>query len=447
VEVDGEIIPMGGTYSNGLQYPGDMSGPIEEWINCRCSNAPFVIPYGYMAPSFSPFREDDLIPIESKSVDEVLQPPQPVELPQIQTKPDDFFKGTPKMSTITDYQTGKLMDVYEFENIKVAMDRGETALTLQEVKDHINSLPPIFRETNAKILKIHDFAHPRNGGSFTRMGMELRLYKPTGYSKSEILDTLTHELSHSIDVQARGYKYSLREIYEKIFKEDNKLYRVLNERTGRYRTPKKFPTRYAGQAWKKFKGNKQKQHLRFVEDFAESTKEYLNPVRHDEFVKKFPNRAKYLESIYGKPVWDANSPMMKAVKEEGNIKKIRENKVKEYKKQQEQRYKTQKELDTQFEQLSKKELDKYLREVLSSDTHVQAYYGMKEQLSILDAIQDSIMMNDPKPIMDKGYSKEKAMKVLNDPNYYLNKNRETKQKYKSVISEVEKLIKQKLSMR
>ena len=62
--VDGEIIPMGGTYSNGLQYPGDTSGPIEEWINCRCSNAPYVIPYGYTAPPFSPFREEDLIQIK-----------------------------------------------------------------------------------------------------------------------------------------------------------------------------------------------------------------------------------------------------------------------------------------------------------------------------------------------------------------------------------------------
>ena len=63
LEVDGEIIPVGGTYSNGLKYPGDTDGPIEEWINCRCSNAPYVIPYGYMAPPFSPFREEDLIKI------------------------------------------------------------------------------------------------------------------------------------------------------------------------------------------------------------------------------------------------------------------------------------------------------------------------------------------------------------------------------------------------
>ena len=63
LEVDGEIIPLGGKYSNGLEYPGDTNGPIEEWINCRCSNAPFVVPYGFMAPpGMAQFREDDLIP-------------------------------------------------------------------------------------------------------------------------------------------------------------------------------------------------------------------------------------------------------------------------------------------------------------------------------------------------------------------------------------------------
>ena len=64
LEVDGEIIPIGGTYSNDLKFPGDTDGPIEEWINCRCSNAPYVIPYSYIAPDFSPFREEDLIQIK-----------------------------------------------------------------------------------------------------------------------------------------------------------------------------------------------------------------------------------------------------------------------------------------------------------------------------------------------------------------------------------------------
>ena len=42
----------------------DTSGDIEEWINCRCSNAPYVMPRGMMAPpGMEQFREEDLIPI------------------------------------------------------------------------------------------------------------------------------------------------------------------------------------------------------------------------------------------------------------------------------------------------------------------------------------------------------------------------------------------------
>ena len=64
VALDGEIIRLGDTYSNGLRYPGDTDGPIEEWINCRCSNAPYVLPYGYMAPPQTQFTEADLIKIQ-----------------------------------------------------------------------------------------------------------------------------------------------------------------------------------------------------------------------------------------------------------------------------------------------------------------------------------------------------------------------------------------------
>ena len=64
VELDGEIIRLGDTYSNGLKYPGDTDGPIEEWINCRCANAPFNMPYGYMAPPQEQFKETDLIRIK-----------------------------------------------------------------------------------------------------------------------------------------------------------------------------------------------------------------------------------------------------------------------------------------------------------------------------------------------------------------------------------------------
>lgn len=60
--VNGEIKPIDGTYSNGLRYPGDKSGPIEEWINCRCSEAPYIMAPDKMAPpGMTNFRESDLV--------------------------------------------------------------------------------------------------------------------------------------------------------------------------------------------------------------------------------------------------------------------------------------------------------------------------------------------------------------------------------------------------
>ena len=63
IEIDGEIIPFGGVFSNGLRYPGDTNGAISEWINCRCGCLPWFCPPGFMVPvGMSNFRESDLIP-------------------------------------------------------------------------------------------------------------------------------------------------------------------------------------------------------------------------------------------------------------------------------------------------------------------------------------------------------------------------------------------------
>jgi len=58
----GQIVRTGDRFSNGLMYPGDRGGPIEEWINCRCRLVPFLMPFGYTAPIGQPyFYEGDLI--------------------------------------------------------------------------------------------------------------------------------------------------------------------------------------------------------------------------------------------------------------------------------------------------------------------------------------------------------------------------------------------------
>ncbi len=72
-KLSGEITKLGEKFSNNLSYPGDTEGNIKEWINCRCVNSPFLIPPGYIAPSFTPFREKDLIPtLDYWNQDEIL---------------------------------------------------------------------------------------------------------------------------------------------------------------------------------------------------------------------------------------------------------------------------------------------------------------------------------------------------------------------------------------
>lgn len=64
LELNGQIVRVGDPFSNGLYHPGDTSGAIEEWINCRCRVAPFLMPEGKTAPPGQPwFYASDLVDI------------------------------------------------------------------------------------------------------------------------------------------------------------------------------------------------------------------------------------------------------------------------------------------------------------------------------------------------------------------------------------------------
>ncbi len=61
-ELDGLIVAVGDPWPNGLYYPGDRSGPIEEWINCRCVAAPWFMPAGKMPPiGADSFKESQIV--------------------------------------------------------------------------------------------------------------------------------------------------------------------------------------------------------------------------------------------------------------------------------------------------------------------------------------------------------------------------------------------------
>lgn len=400
VDVDGEIIPIDGKYSNGLAFPGDTSGPLEEWINCRCSNAPFVIPYGFMAPSFSPFRESDLVPINTESLGE----PSPEQLEQNltqaqRTQYNEYARAVEEAQSIIDskfslprerlqartqleYNLSKLNQlklvangelargyqgiigavtsqpetptddqikqksfldeepqisierdeilknnntIYSFENGIEILINDSSQFSFEEIRDHISSLPEPLRNLNPGVVKriyIRGHRNPSMAGVFEPGFQRVQLF--TGEEKSKMLDNLTHELAHAFDYNhsgklfGKGGKFGASDVdvYSSIVEADNKLY-AYTRPNGKIRIPNKFPTDYAGRSWLKYKKEYKKKlklweggsknpllkpsDRRYVEDFAESSKLYLNKKTHNQFVKEFPNRAKYLEELYGKP--------------------------------------------------------------------------------------------------------------------------------------------------
>ena len=406
LEINGEIIPMGSEYSNGLKYPGDTDGDIEEWINCRCSNAPFVVPYGFMAPSFSPFREDDLIKVETKPP---VNEPQPVnedfggeqlnaddlkaklnedDYNRFQKYAKDIEKANEQLSrlsaddprriplehkiksrikalnrleqkalnpivekpkqtypykTETPQEAVKIKEemgaknvysevarnkhtyeVYEFEGFSVAMDRelmySKNVATVDEIKTHMNSLPSQLR--NGAKIRMSNIMDLEKAGVYNVDTHEIELFNNgtrvvnlsehnigfKGMKKETILDTLTHEAGHSYDLKnydifTNKGNIASKDVWGKIVKADAKLYKYKDPVSGRMRTPKKFTTGYASESWYKASrsGNYDVKTRQYCEDFAESTKLYLNPTTHNKFVKDFPNRAKFLEEHYGKP--------------------------------------------------------------------------------------------------------------------------------------------------
>ncbi len=62
--LQGQITSVGKAFGNGLMHPGDRTGPIKEWIHCRCTTVPYLMPLGFMAPmGQTTFFEGDIVKI------------------------------------------------------------------------------------------------------------------------------------------------------------------------------------------------------------------------------------------------------------------------------------------------------------------------------------------------------------------------------------------------
>ncbi|GLB58669.1 phage head morphogenesis protein [Cytobacillus sp. NCCP-133] len=97
-EINGEIVEIGKPFSNGLLHPGDRSGPIEEWINCRCRLVPYLMPEDMAAPVGKDyFYEKDLVK------------KKPEEKQTITVKPEEEEKKEDKKESLLNDMTNFLV--------------------------------------------------------------------------------------------------------------------------------------------------------------------------------------------------------------------------------------------------------------------------------------------------------------------------------------------------
>lgn len=208
---------------------------------------------------------------------------------------------------------------YTFDNDVKIVIHDSSNVEINDIVSHIESLPEVIQNLeNVKRFEIKSAENKEAHSSYNPHEQIITI--ETIGNSSQLRDTLTHELAHAVDyASGKTGKTRLSNVstYSQIHEKDSQYHIYEDPKTGEKRIIGEFPTNYAEKMyyvnkklyeeaveWKNQAPDKRTMNSsdeRFQEDFAESSKLYLNPKTHDEFVKKFPNRADYLEMIYGKP--------------------------------------------------------------------------------------------------------------------------------------------------
>ena len=330
----GHIVAVGNTFSNGLLYPGDKSGPIREWINCRCTTIPYIIPLGKrVPPGLTEFTEDQLIDIpgfRSVTVEDGSEGESSLDyyheginqLPKIENNKQkenhailDNFNERYK----EDYESIIFDDIedidfkrkglkneiflkYDFKdlNINIYKSVSNHHITATEVFNYYKSLPQeLTSQCKTIILSNQQIKETVNGnieyvGGFTKrdsLDVITILNKP-GLTKEEIEKVLIHELAHTID--GDNFRYSNSEFYEIIYNEskqkllDKKIYNESNAHISKYSRDFTYEALNGGKGYNR----------PYSEDFAECVVEYIKNPKH--LFQMFPEKGDYINKILHK---------------------------------------------------------------------------------------------------------------------------------------------------
>lgn len=356
LDVDEEIVPIDEKFSNGLMYPGDKSGPIREWVNCRCSHAAFVMPLGYEAPSFFPFRESDLVKVGS-SVSSSYIPELRERLGLVEgivqgavterqrqkvseeTKPktngdtlwEDLaekhglelvgYDGSmlefhdPTHKTSLKFHTLANKEWIDYTN------RGKKHINIESFLEEYTAMPSLHKNA-APDIHIQGEGQATGFYEMTRDSERISLFKDSYVYTKEIPDsgdvglTLRHECSHAIDSKYI-YDRNLAMMSKSSFwfsgnhKElDNGAYKkaVAKDRRNRKKTGGyNYVSEYARTSGLISEDFAEALALRSYRDAPEALRKKaclwerrdgkLVKVTYDEFEKRYPNRCKVLDEI------------------------------------------------------------------------------------------------------------------------------------------------------
>lgn len=334
----GHIVAVGNTFSNGLLYPGDKSGPIKEWINCRCTSIPYIIPLGKMAPpGLTEFTEDQLVDIPGYTpitVEDALNGEYPLEyytkggvvnqyknnklwditfressygngfLGESVNGPNDLKKlikdknvrvdAIPKKRDWSKINTSGLENFsteeqyikcyFKKEKLTIYKSVNATSDDVYELLKEYKSLKPILQNSDSIVLSKQ---LPKTSKEFPIPGFSIGkdksivVFRPT--KENPLRDTLIHESTHLLE-SSHGYFISNSEEYVKAFEKSKRKYSTDYAR--RFTKAALDTGYYNGE----FVGKRV-----YSEDFAESMVHYLK--NKTKYAIKFPEKAKVLKKV------------------------------------------------------------------------------------------------------------------------------------------------------
>lgn len=330
----GHIVAVGNTFSNGLLYPGDKSGPIKEWIYCRCTTVPYILPLGKMAPpGLTEFTEDQLIDIPGYTpitVEDALNGEYPLDYfydgvidkfpkedntrkKQKYTILDNFnerykdygsiiFEGSGVIDFDRDGLKNERFFKYSFKGSDLTIYQSilNHPRTIIKVLNYYKSLPPeLTSECKTIVLSNQHLQLEGNGkvkylGGFTKQDSVdvITILNKPGLTNEDIEKVLIHELAHTID--GDNFRYSNSEFYEIIYNEgkqkllNKKIYNESNAHISKYSRD------FTNEALNGGKGYNRP----YSEDFAECVVEYIKNPKH--LFQMFPEKGDYINKILHK---------------------------------------------------------------------------------------------------------------------------------------------------